>query len=137
MSLGVIVGRKIEKKSYSYSISGGNPLRYLYNLEIEMIDGEILNVRKIDENRYINLIAGGDDIDYERIVSYKLYVRVILDNDKRKYMNSGRIERSMSFFSNQENNVYIEFKRLNDGKARCICRYIDYNNIECGVSPPY
>lgn len=124
--------------SYGYSISQKSPPKYLFELKLGLSDGNYITVRKIDENRYTNLLNNDDNINYENIVSYSIHVSLIPDDIETIFTNTGTIQDNcMSFFSNQDNNVYIEFNKLNNGKATCTCRYIDYNNLGLSISPPF
>lgn len=122
---------------YGYSIPTKVPSKYLFELRLGLSDGSYKSIRKIDENRYTNLINNDDNINYNNIVSYSIYISEIPENIKKIYSNSGYLSTYMSFFSNQDNNVYIEFNRLNNGKATCTCRYVDYNNLGLSISPPF
>jgi len=128
----------IKKSSrYGYSISQKCPTKYLFELRLGLNDGSYLTFRKIDENRYTDLIKNDDDISYENIRSYFVHISVIPDKVEQTYSNSGYVKNFMTFFSNQDNNVYIEFNRLNNGKATCTCRYVDYDNLGLSISPPF
>ena len=122
---------------YGYSISKKSPTKYLFELRLGLDDGSFITFRKIDENRYTDLIKNDDDISYENIQSYSVHISVIPDNVEQTFSNSGYLKNFMTFFSNQDNNVYIEFNRLNNGKATCTCRYVDYNNLGLSISPPF
>lgn len=122
---------------YCYSIPKQSPTKYLFELRLGLNDGSYVSVRKIEENRYTSLISNEDNINYENIVSYSIHVSLIPDEVENIHTNSGYIKTFMSFFSNQDNNIYIEFNRLNNGKATCTCRYVDYNNLGLSISPPF
>ena len=122
---------------YGYSIPKSVPSRYLFELKLELENGDEREIRKIDENRYTDLLDIDDDIDYEKIKSYNIFISVLGDNVDNTFKTSGNLKSYMSFFSNQDNNVYIEFNRLNNGKAKCTCRYVDYDNLGLSISPPF
>lgn len=134
-SVAIPIPRKQNK--YCYSIPKQSPTKYLFELRLGLNDGSYISVRKIDENRYTSLINNDDNINYENIVSYSIHVSLIPDEIEHTRTNSGYIKTFMSFFSNQDNNIYIEFNRLNNGKATCTCRYVDYNNLGLSISPPF
>jgi hypothetical protein len=127
----------MNQSRYGYSIPTKSPTKYLFELRLGLNDGSYISIRKIDENRYTNLINNDDNINYENIVSYSIHISEIPDNVEKTFSNSGYLSTYMSFFSNQDNNVYIEFNRLNNGKATCTCRYVDYNNLGLSISPPF
>lgn len=122
---------------YSYSVPRRNPNKYLFELEIVLDNGESKIIRKIDENRYTLLLDNNDNISYENIVSYNVNISIIPDKLNLYFSSSGELKKYLSFFSNQDNNVYIEFNRLNNGKATCTCRYVDYENLGLSISPPF
>lgn len=127
----------IKQNRYGYSIPEQSPSKYLFELKLNLNDGTNISIRKIDENRYTSLLNNDDNINYENIVSYSIHISVIPDNIEKVFTNSGYLSSYMTFFSNQDDNVYIEFNRLNNGKATCTCRYIDYNNLGLSMSPPF
>lgn len=135
-SAAIPITRKYNR--YAYSIPEKVPTKYLFELKLGLEDGNYITIRKVDENRYTNLLNNNDNINYESIISYAIHVSLIPDDVETIFSNTGTIQDNcMSFFSNQANNIYIEFNRLNNGKATCTCRYIDYNNIGLSISPPF
>lgn len=122
---------------YGYSISPKFPTKYLFELRLGLDDGSYVTFRKMDENRYTELIKNNDNISYKNIQTYSIYISVVPDNIEKTFSNSGYLKNFMTFFSNQDNNIYIEFNRLNNGKATCTCRYVDYNNLGLSISPPF
>lgn len=126
-----------QRNKYCYSIPQKAPSKYLFELKLQLKDGNYKTIRKIDENRYTNLLENDDNIDYENIVSYYINISILPENIEQNFNNSGYLKTYMTFFSNQENNIYIEFNRLNNGKATCTCRYVDYDNLGLSISPPF
>ena len=127
----------IRGNKYGYGVPRNSPSKYLFELRLKLNNGETKIVRKIDDNRYTNLLGINDNINYENIQHYSIYVSIITDNIDNTYNTSGYLKTCETFFSNQDNNVYIEFNRLNNGKVQCTCRYVDYDNIGLSISPPF
>lgn len=127
----------IRGNKYGYGVPRTSPSKYLFELKLKLNNGEIKTVRKIDDNRYTNLLDINDNINYENIKHYSVNVYIIKDDIDSTYNTSGYLTPCESFFCNQDNNVYIEFNRLNNGRVECTCRYVDYNNIGLSISPPF
>lgn len=125
------------QNNYSYSMSQKEPVKYLFELRVGLRTGDYLSFRKIENNRYTSLITPDDNIKYEDIISYSINISLIPDEENTIFFSSGIVKNFMPFFSSQDNNVYIEFNKLANGKATCISRYIDYNNLNLSISPPF
>ncbi|ADO67494.1 hypothetical protein crov460 [Cafeteria roenbergensis virus] len=129
--------KNLYKKNYNYSIPQKNSTKYIFNLQLGFIDGSFTTFRKIDKNKCTNLIFKDDNIYYKNIKSYSINISVIKNDISKPFNNSGYIKNCMTFFSKQDNNIYIEFYKLNDNKTTCTCRYIDYDDLGMSVSPPF
>ena len=125
-----------KQHNYGYSISQKHPTKYLFELHIGLNDGSYQSFSKIDENRYTDLININDNISYENIQSYSINISLIPESLDETFTNTGYLKNFMNFFSNQDNNIYIEFNKLNNGNTSCSCRYIDYNKLSVSISPP-
>jgi hypothetical protein len=136
MSQAIAIKNTRNSQKYGYSIPTQNSQKYLFELFLTLKNGN-QTFRKIEENRYTTLIKLEDDIDYQDIENYNINISVIPDKLNQVYSCNGKVNNSMGFFSNQDNNIYIEFNRLANGKATCTCRYVDYNDIKLSYSPPY
>jgi len=130
---------KIQRQNqqyYGYSIPKTNTNKYLFELSLTLKNNNQM-LRKIDENRFTTLFSNDSNIKYEDIIGYSVNITIIPDHLEQVFHCNGQINKNMPFYSQQANNIYIEFNKLSNGNATCTCRYVDYNNLSLSCSPPF
>jgi len=121
---------------YSYSVPKININKYLFELVINLKHSTQI-MRKIDENKFTTLLSTNNNIKYNDIIGYSINITIIPDHLDQVFHSTGKINQNMPFYSNQANNIHIEFIKSQNGCATCRCKYIDYNNLSFSCSPPF
>lgn len=136
MSQPIKIERTVNRSYYGYSIPTTNTNKYLFELSLNLKDDTHM-VRKIDENRFTTLFNNDSNIKYDNIIGYSVNITIIPDHLEQVFQCNGNLNNKMPFYSQQANNIYIEFNKLANGNATCTCRYVDYNNLSLSCSPPF
>ena len=123
------------KSYHGFSEPPNSNNKYLFCLELELYDKSIRNFNKVENKKYSYIIELDDEIKYQNINSFNIFVSEIPFNGNSYSMN-GKIDHSMSTFTQKDENFYIEFSRNNNRDTICTCYFtgVDFNSIF--VSPP-
>lgn len=117
---------------YQYNLSNNQfDNIYLYDLKIITKNGE-KRFSYTESKKYVNLIQLNDKLYYNDLEEYELIV-----NYKDTYYSLfGKINNNLSYNTNNNNNLFIEFSHDNSGYTICTCYFLNKDiNILC-ISPP-
>ena len=123
------------KSYHGFSEPPNSNNKYLFCLELELNDKSIRNFNKVENRKYSYIIELDDEIKYQNIDSFNIFVSEIPFNGNSYSMN-GKIDHNMSTFTQKDENFYIEFSRNNNKDTICTCYFtgVDFDSIF--VSPP-
>lgn len=123
------------KSYHGFSEPPNSNNKYLFCLELELNDKSIRNFNKVEDKKYSYIIELDDEIKYQNINSFNIFVSEIPFNGNSYSMN-GKIDHNMSTFTQKDENFYIEFSRNNNKDTICTCYFtgVDFDSIF--VSPP-
>lgn len=123
------------KSYHGFSEPPNSNNKYLFCLELELNDKSIRNFNKVENKKYSYIIELDDEIKYQNINSFNIFVSEIPFNGNSYSMN-GKIDHNMSTFTQKDENFYIEFSRNNNKDTICTCYFtgVDFDSIF--VSPP-
>ena len=127
---------KYSKSWHSFSDPYNQIQNYLFELNIIMIDNEKKTFIKLENSKHANLIFIKDQIKYNNINSFKIYVKKIPDESSMNYEMQGNINQDQSFYTQQTNNLFIEFSQDSNGYVICNCSFIGLDFSQICVSPP-
>lgn len=105
-----------------FNIPESDKLTYEFILKIELKDGKEKLFKKIQSNAYAKLILFDDLLNFKDIEGYKLSLK-IKSNIEEEFELIDKLE-EVSFYSNNNNNLFIEFSQNNLGYVLCNCHYI-------------
>lgn len=123
------------KSYHGFSDPPNSNNKFLFCLELEMKDQSIKNFNKLENKKYCYIIEVDDEINYENILSFNLYVTELPFNGNNYSMN-GIIDHSSSNFTQKDENFYVEFSRNDTDKTVCTCYFIGVDFNTMFVSPP-
>lgn len=127
---------KYSKSWNSFSDPYNQIQNYLFELNIIMNNDEKKKFIKLETNKHCNLIFIKDQIKYNNIKKFKIYVKKIPDDYSLNYEMKGNINQDMSFYTQQNENLFIEFSQNSNGFAICNCTFIGLDFTKICVSPP-
>lgn len=109
--------------------------KYLFCLELGLKNVTIKNFTKMEDNKYSYLIDIEDNIDYNEMTNFNIFVSELPFNGQ-SYSMKGEINHTLSTFTQKDDNFYIEFSQNNTGSTICTCYFtgVDFNTMF--VSPP-
>ena len=127
---------KYSKSLHSFSNPHNQIQNYLFELNIIMNNNEQRKFIKLESDKHSNLIFVKDQIKYNNIKTFVIYVKKIPDEYFSNYEMLGNINKDQSYFTKKDENLFIEFSQNSNGFTICNCSFIgiDFNKI-C-VSPP-
>ena len=126
---------KYTKSYHSFSDPSGPRNRYLFCLELGMKSTIIKNFNKIEEGKYSYIVDIDDNITYKDLDEFNIFVSELPFNGQ-SYSMKGRIDHSISSYTQKDENFYIEFTQNNNGNAICTCYFIGVDFSTMFVSPP-
>lgn len=104
---------------------------YLYDLTITTKNGQ-KRFSYSESKKQVNLIQLNDKLYYNDLEEYELIVKYKDDY----YTLCGTFNNNLSYNTNNNNNLFIEFSHDNSGYTVCICYFLNKDiNILC-ISPP-
>lgn len=106
---------------------------YIFDLSIN-VKNKKYKFKKIESNKYSNMIESENNISYYDIFSFELVITEL--NSQTRYVMYGNLEHNNNFFSQKDNDIYIEFYQDPLGKTVCTCYFIGINNNTIFISPP-
>lgn len=123
------------KSYHSFSDPSSPNCRYLFCLELGLKTFTLKNINKIETKKYSYILDIDDEILYNDIKDFNIYVSELPFNGQ-SYSMKGSIDHSMSTFSQKDENFYIEFSQNNNGNAICTCYFTGVDFETMFVSPP-
>jgi len=125
---------KYTKSYHSFSDPSSPNNKYLFCLELGL-KKSFKNINKIESKKYSYIVDIDDNILYSDINYFNIFVAELPFNGQN-YQMKGKIDHTLSTFSQKDENFYIEFSQNNNGSAICTCYFtgVDFNTIF--VSPP-
>jgi hypothetical protein len=123
------------KSCYSFSDPATPKKNYLFSLELGLEDGTLRKFNKIENNNYSYIVDIDDDVVYNNIRSFNIFVTE-LPFTNTNYSMTGTINHDSSNFTQKNETFYVEFSQNNNGNAICTCYFmgVDFNTMF--VSPP-
>jgi hypothetical protein len=123
------------KSYHGFSDPPNSCNKYLFCLELGMKDESVKNFNKIEDNKYSYIIDIDDEINYNDIVNFNIFVSELPFNGNN-YTMYGKIDQTLSTFTQKDENFYVEFSQDTMGKALCTCYFIGVDFNTMFVSPP-
>ena len=123
------------KSYHGFSDPPNSCNKYLFCLELEMKDGSVKNFNKIEDNKYSYIIDIEDEINYRDIENFNIFVSELPFNGNN-YSMLGKIDQTLTTFTQKDENFYVEFSQDTFGKAFCTCYFIGVDFNTMFVSPP-
>jgi len=127
---------KYSKSWHSFSDPYNQIQNYLFELNIIMNDDDKKTFIKLESTKHSNIIFIKDQIKYNNIKSFKLYVKKIPDECSMNYEMQGNIDQNQSFHTQQDENLFIEFSQNSNGFVICNCTFIGIDFSKICISPP-
>ena len=123
------------KSYHGFSEPPNSNNRYLFCLELGMSDKSIKNFNKIENKKYSYIVEIDDNIKFQQIESFNIYVSEIpfVGNN---YSMFGKIDHDYSTFTQKDENFYIEFSTNNNKDTICTCYFTGVDFDTMFVSPP-
>jgi hypothetical protein len=127
---------KYSKSWHSFSDPYNQIQNYLFELNIIMDNDEKKSFIKLESDKHCNLIFIKDQIKYNKIKKFNLCVKKIPDEYSLNYQMKGNINQDLTFYTQTNEDLFIEFSQNSNGFTNCNCTFtgIDFNKI-C-ISPP-
>jgi hypothetical protein len=106
------------KPSSSIKISGGFPkmndtTQYVFELLLTFKDNSKKKIMKIEDSKYSELVDGSEKILFENIKKFSIKVIQVEILSKQFELESD-FKTKDEYFSEQNENIYIEFQNKND-----------------------
>ena len=124
------------KSLYGFSAPFKNPNKYYFELHVIFKDNTSKVFRKINDNKYADLIDLKDNIIFSELKSYDLKVTQIPDNIEKVYTLLGQICDDKSCHIQNTKDLYIEFSKNDLGLTFCLCHFLGSDVTSYGITPP-
>ena len=130
------IPKKYTKSKYSFNVPPSDSSTFFFELEIEFNDNKKKMFRKIEDKKYSNLILLEDNIEYSKLKKFNISITKIPSHDTKKYYMEDTFNKKSNYYSNKNNDIYIEFSKNSVGLTLCNCYYAGIDFTETFVSPP-
>ena len=127
---------KHSKSKFSFNLPPSDCTSYFFSLDIEFFDGNKKTFKKIVDRKYAQLIDIDDRIDYTKIKNFNVTILKIPARDSKKIVINGIINHNVSNFTQNGDDIYIEFSKNSLNLTMCTCYYIGVDFSEIFISPP-
>ena len=127
---------KYSKSYHAFSDPYNQIQNYLFELNIIMNDNEKKSFIKLESDKHSNLIFIKDQIKYNNIKTFKIYVKKIPDEYPLNYEMQGNIIQDQSFYTQKNEDLFIEFSQNSSGTTFCRSSFIGIDFTKICVSPP-
>ena len=121
-----------KKENLYYSLSNDNfDSLFYFKLAIKINNKDTVFINS-GKQKFSNLIKFSNQIKYDQINNFEIEIKFF----NNTYFLNDNISNQSSFFSKQENNIFIEFSQDTNGFANCICYFIEDDLSMLCISPP-
>lgn len=127
---------KHSKSKFSFNLPPSDCQSYFFNLEINFFNGEKKTFKKIVDRKYAQLIDVEDKIKYSEIKNFSATVIKIPSHDSKQIFLNGDINHNVSNFTQNGEDIYIEFSKNSLSLTLCTCYYIGVDFSQMFISPP-
>ena len=130
------IPNKHSKSKFSFNLPPSDCQSYFFNLEIKLFNKEKKTFKKIVDRKYAQLIDVDDKIKYNEIKEFTANVIKIPNHDTKQIHLSGKINHDVSNFTQNGDDIYIEFSKNSFDLTLCTCYYIGVDFSQMFISPP-
>ena len=119
-------------KDLIYSLSNDNfDSLFYFKLILKINNKETVFINS-GKKKFSNIIKYSNQIKYDQINNFEIQIKFF----NNTYFLNDNISNQSSFFSKQENNIFIEFSQDSNGFTNCICYFIEDDLSTLCISPP-
>ena len=135
-SIPIPIKMKYSKSWHAFSDPFNQIQNFLFELNVIMNDDENQKFIKLESDKHSNLIIIKDQIEFKNIKRFKIIVRKIPDDYEMVYQMCGNILHEQSYYTQKDDNLFIEFSQNSSGYTICNCTFIGYDFGKICISPP-
>ena len=122
---------------YYYSLPVSDFNRYLYELKIQFNNNKIKFIRKIEDQKRIQLISKEDKIKFDEIKNFSLKVHILPDDNIPDLELEGYLDTNTNNFTRSTNKIYLEFLRIDSDYTETNCSVIFTDTFKYSISPSF
>lgn len=127
---------KHSKSKFSFNVPPSDCTNFFFNLEINLFNGNKKTFKKIVDRKYAQLIDIDDKIYYNDIKNFRATIIKLPARESKEITLNGDINHNVSYFTQNGNDMYIEFSKNSLNIAICSCYYIGVDFSQIFISPP-
>jgi len=124
------------KSWHSFSSPNGGLQKFFFDLTINPNFVNEKTFRKLESDKYTELIQLDDDIKYDDIKEFKLIVSKMPFDISFNYELKGKLSHDRTSYNQCENEIYIEFSQNSTGLTFCSSSFIGVDFTKFCISPP-
>ena len=135
-SIPIPIPIKYSKSWHSFSDPNNQIQKYLFELEITMNSDERKIFKNLESDKHSNLIITKDKIKLSEIKSFKIIVSKLPYNYSFNYHLEGLINHDNTSYTQQDENLFIEFSKNSNGFTLCNASFIGVDFEKLCITPP-
>ena len=118
-----------------YAVPFSNFSKYLFELKLKTKQNKIKHFRKIENEKWAEIVSVFDRIKYEDILTFNISITQLPDGVDKVYTLKGELNDNFNTFTKNNDYIYIEFTKNNQGYLVCTCHFIGYEELKLSISP--
>lgn len=134
ISVPVPIPIKYSKSWHSFSNPNNQTQNYLFELIIDLNNKDKKIFIGLETDKHCKLINIKDQIKFDEIKTFRIIVKKI--PEEMNYQMEGKIILEQSFYSQYNENLFIEFSQNSNGYTICNCSFVGIDFFKISASPP-
>jgi hypothetical protein len=134
ISVPIPIPIKYSKSCHSFSNPNNQTQNYLFELIIDLNNKDKKIFIGLESDKHCKLINTKDQIKFDEIKTFRIIVKKI--PEEMNYQMEGKITSDQSFYTQNNENLFIEFSQNSSGYTICNCSFVGYDFFKICASPP-
>jgi len=134
ISVPIPIPIKYSKSCHSFSNPNNQTQNYLFELIIDLNNKDKKIFIGLESDKHCKLINTKDQIKFDEIKTFRIIVKRI--PEEMNYQMEGKITSDQSFYTQNNENLFIEFSQNSSGYTICNCSFVGYDFFKICASPP-
>jgi hypothetical protein len=134
ISVPIPIPIKYSKSWHSFSNPNNQTQNYLFELIIDLNNKDKKIFIGLESDKHCRLINTKDQIKFDEIKTFRIIVKKI--PEEMNYQMEGKITPEQSFYTQYNENLFIEFSQNSNGYTICNCSFVGSDFFKICASPP-
>lgn len=134
ISVPIPIPIKYSKSCHSFSNPNNQIQNYLFELIIDLNNKDKKIFISLETDKHCKLINTKDQIKFDEIKTFRIIVKKI--PEEMNYQMEGKITQEQSFYTQYNENLFIEFSQNSNGYTICNCTFVGFDFFNICASPP-